>query len=239
VKTLLAETVLAWTGDHGVSLTPRSRSRARYSGLRLQFAKRRLREFRHDAPVLAFAVGVNAMACAVVSGCATGIGAATRARLEAQGNEVIGIDLAGVEVEADLSQPSSREAAAAAVLELPGGRIDRALMCAGLGGHIDDIAAVVSVNYFGAVDLLDGLLPALREGEAPAAVAICSNSAQLWESVSESDFVQSLLDHDEARARAGKREQRAFKLRFRAMSDNTRICQLAGCTPWGGVACAL
>jgi NAD(P)-dependent dehydrogenase (short-subunit alcohol dehydrogenase family) len=141
------------------------------------------------------------MACAVVSGCATGIGAATRARLEAQGDDVIGIDLAGVEVEADLSLPANREAAVAAVLELSGGRIDRAVMCAGLGGHIDDIAAVVSVNYFGAVDLLDGLLPALHKGEAPAAVAICSNSAQLWEAVSESDFVQSLLDHDEARAR--------------------------------------
>jgi NAD(P)-dependent dehydrogenase (short-subunit alcohol dehydrogenase family) len=141
------------------------------------------------------------MTCAVVSGCATGIGAATRARLEAQGCEVIGIDLAGVEVEADLSLPAGRKAAIDAVLERSGGRLDRAVMCAGLGGHIDDIAAVVSVNYFGAVELLDGLLPALREGDAPAAVAICSNSAQMMESIAEADFVQSLLDHDEERAR--------------------------------------
>jgi NAD(P)-dependent dehydrogenase (short-subunit alcohol dehydrogenase family) len=51
--------------------------------------------------------------------------------------------------------------------------------CAGLGPQHEDAAAVVSVNYFGAVAFLDGLREALAAGRAPAAVAISSNSATL------------------------------------------------------------
>jgi NAD(P)-dependent dehydrogenase (short-subunit alcohol dehydrogenase family) len=141
------------------------------------------------------------MGSAVVTGCATGIGAATRKRLEAAGFEVIGVDLKGAEVNADLSGAVGRARAVEEILGLTAGKIDRAAFCAGLGGHIDDIAAVISVNYFGAVDLMDGLLPALRAGDSPAAVAICSNSAQMSEHIAESEGVEAMLAGDEARAR--------------------------------------
>lgn len=137
------------------------------------------------------------MGTIAISGCATGIGAATRKRLEAEGHRVIGIDLRGVEVPADLSTRAGRDAAVAAVLEQSDGRLDGVVLCAGLGGHLPDGPRIAAVNYFGVVALLDGLLPALRKGQDPAAVAICSNSAQLSPVIGESALVAAMLDGDE------------------------------------------
>ena len=141
------------------------------------------------------------MGTIAISGCATGIGAATRERVEAAGHRVIGIDLRDVEVPADLSTAEGRAAAVSGVMEQCGGKLDGAVLCAGLGGHIGDGAKVASVNYFGVTDLLDGLFPALQKGEDPAVVAICSNSAQLSPDLGASSLVAAMLDGDEAEAR--------------------------------------
>ena len=140
------------------------------------------------------------MGTAVVTGSASGIGNAIRKQLEAQGDRVVGVDLHGAEVEADLSTAQGRKAAIAGVLEKTGGEIDRLVVAAGLGGHVEDLAAVASVNYFGAVELLDGLRPAMEGREGAAAVAICSNSAQLAP-LDEHPFVVAMLEHDEKKAR--------------------------------------
>jgi NAD(P)-dependent dehydrogenase (short-subunit alcohol dehydrogenase family) len=136
-----------------------------------------------------------------ISGCATGIGAATRERLEADGHRLIGIDIQNAEILADLATPDGRRQATSAVLERSGGRLDGLVLCAGLGGHIHDNAKVVSVNYFGAVELLDGLLPALGRGSEPAAVVICSNSAQLSPDFAGMPVVAAMLAGDETEAR--------------------------------------
>ncbi|MGZ4681187.1 MAG: SDR family oxidoreductase [Acidimicrobiales bacterium] len=116
---------------------------------------------------------------AVITGSASGIGAAIRSRLEADGMRVIGIDLKGQEIEADLSTAEGRAAAVAAALERSEGRIDALVPVAGLGPQIVDRALIVSVNYFGAIELLDALLPALQAGDAAAAVMMCSNSISM------------------------------------------------------------
>lgn len=141
------------------------------------------------------------MGSIAISGCATGIGAACRRQIEAEGFDVIGVDLNDAEVIADLSTPEGRKHAITAVLERCGGTLDRLLLCAGVGGHIGNNALVASVNYFGAVDLLDGLFPGLRKGSDPSAVVICSNSAQIAPDFAESPLVKAMLDHDEAEAR--------------------------------------
>ncbi|MBW2229797.1 MAG: SDR family oxidoreductase [Deltaproteobacteria bacterium] len=141
------------------------------------------------------------MGTIAISGCATGIGAATRASLEADGHEVIGIDLKDAEVIADLSTPDGRQAAALAVQGRSDGRLDRVVLCAGVGGHIGNNALVASLNYFGVVDLLDALLPALKQGADPSVVVICSNSAQLSLEFADSSLARAMLDHDEAAAR--------------------------------------
>jgi NAD(P)-dependent dehydrogenase (short-subunit alcohol dehydrogenase family) len=141
------------------------------------------------------------MGVIAISGCATGIGAATRSALEADGHSVIGIDLKSAEVIADLATAEGRRTAVAEVMDRAGGRLDRAVLCAGVGGHIGNNALVASLNYFGVVDLLDGFFPALCRGEDPSAVAICSNSAQLSPDFAASSLAEAMLAHDEVATR--------------------------------------
>jgi len=140
------------------------------------------------------------MSVGAITGSASGIGAAIRRRLEADGARVIGVDLRDAEVVADLSSAAGRATAVAGVLALCGGRLDRVVVSAGVGAHVRPPSLVTSVNYFGAIDVLDGLLPALRGGTDPAALVVCSNSAQMAP-LDEHPYVQALLAHDEAEAR--------------------------------------
>ncbi len=127
------------------------------------------------------------MPITVITGSASGIGAATRSALEAAGHVVIGVDLRDADVVGDLSSPHGRArvlAGVSAELEARGGgRLDGLVLCAGLGPQVSPASRVASVNYFGAIDLLDGLLPALRQGQDPSAVVISSvASSQLsWD----------------------------------------------------------
>ncbi len=139
------------------------------------------------------------MPVAAVTGSGSGIGAAVRARLEKEGFEVVGIDLKNAEIIADLSTSAGRADAIAAVLERCKGTLDRLVTCAGVPGTLKPSSRVASINYFGSVEILDGLLPALQRGVDPAAVAIVSNSAQMAP-LDEHPFVLALLDHDETRA---------------------------------------
>jgi NAD(P)-dependent dehydrogenase (short-subunit alcohol dehydrogenase family) len=138
-----------------------------------------------------------------VTGSASGIGAAVRRRLEAAGQRVIGVDLHGAEIEADLGTPAGRAAAVDAVLDRAVRRLDGVVACAGLGPHVADAAAIVSVNFFGAVAVLEGLRHALVPSHG-AAVAVSSNSATIPNS--ENDVVAACLagDEDEARRLAGE-----------------------------------
>jgi len=135
-----------------------------------------------------------------ISGCATGIGAATRKRIEADGHRVIGIDLRDVEVVADLSTREGRRSAVTETLAATDGQLDGAILCAGVGGHIGNNALVASVNYFGVVDLLDGFFSALQKGDQASAVVMCSNSAQLIPGSVETPLVQAMLAGDEEEA---------------------------------------
>ena len=134
----------------------------------------------------------------VVSGSASGIGAAVRRRFEHSGARVVGVDLHDAEVEADLSTADGRGSALAALAEQCDGRADGAVACAGLGPQVRPTGRIVAVNYFGAVALLDGLVPLLLHGEAPSAVAIASNSAGI--TPADAALVEALADDDEARA---------------------------------------
>ena len=140
------------------------------------------------------------MGTAAVTGSASGIGAAITRRLEADGDRVIGVDLRGADVEADLSTPEGRKSAVAGVLSACDGKLDRLVACAGLGAHLDDFALIASVNYFGAVATLDGLKDALSGREGAAAVAVCSNSARFGP-FDDHPFVLACLDGNETLAR--------------------------------------
>jgi NAD(P)-dependent dehydrogenase (short-subunit alcohol dehydrogenase family) len=113
----------------------------------------------------------------VVTGAASGMGAATKERLEADGHRVIGMDRQETDVVADLGTPEGRAAAVAAVQERVGDRLDGIVTAAGVFGFPGGVGdVVVSVNYFGTVALLDALRPLLARGTDPAAVVVSSNS---------------------------------------------------------------
>lgn len=135
----------------------------------------------------------------VVTGSASGLGAAVRRRLEADRVHVIGVDLVDAEIEADLSMPSGRSQAMNKVLERTSGSIDGLVVCAGLGPTATDCARIVAVNYFGAIHVLDGLRPALAAGNDPAAVAVSSNSLSVVP-MHDLSLVDAMLDGDEVLA---------------------------------------
>ena len=134
-----------------------------------------------------------------VTGSASGIGAAIRSRLAGDGANVIGIDVRDAEVLADLSTAAGRAAAIRAVRDATGDRLDGLVVCAGLGPHVEPWSSIVSVNYFGAEQLLAGLRDALAGAEAPAAVAVGSNSASL--PGADTPIVAACLAGDEEEAR--------------------------------------
>lgn len=111
-----------------------------------------------------------------ISGAASGIGAATRAKLENGGHTVIGIDLRDAEVIGDLSTPDGRESAIAATVERCGGTLDGLVTAAGLGPPVRG-NLIARVNYFGSHALLTGLRPALAAAGAAQVVQIGSNSS--------------------------------------------------------------
>ena len=114
--------------------------------------------------------------------------------MQADGFEVVGIDIRDADVLADLSKPEERSAAVATVLEKTGGRIDRLVLSAGLG-ELHPLPTVTSVNYFGSIRLLDAFQDALGRGEDPAAVLLCSNSARMT-TFEGHPYVEALLDED-------------------------------------------
>lgn len=109
----------------------------------------------------------------VITGSASGIGAATARRLAAAGERVIGVDLRAADVIADLATEAGRAALVAGVTRLSGGVIDGVIANAG-GGPAE---TMLQLNFFGAVATLQGLRPMLARSVAPRAVAVSSISS--------------------------------------------------------------
>ncbi len=137
------------------------------------------------------------MKIAVVTGAASGIGAAVRTQFLETGMRVIGVDLRDSDVRADLSTDTGRHQAVAAVLALAGGPIDQLVCCAGLGPQVEPVARIAAVNYFGVVALLDGLFDALKAGHQSSAIVLSSSSATL-QSWAGSPLRDAYLAGDEA-----------------------------------------
>lgn len=106
----------------------------------------------------------------VITGSASGVGLAAKQKLEGQGHTVIGIDLAGADIAADLSTADGRETAVAQVRERTGS-VDAVIASAGISAPI---AATVAINYFGVAAVLEGLQPLLASSPAPRAAVVSS-----------------------------------------------------------------
>lgn len=133
----------------------------------------------------------------VVTGARSGIGRATAELLRSRGEHVIGIDLAGTDIAADLGTRAGREHAVASVRAACPDGLDALIECAGLSTQ--DGPAVVSVNYFGAVALAEGLRELLAHGRSPRCVIVSSSASFL---PFDADIVEACLAGDEVQARA-------------------------------------
>ena len=130
----------------------------------------------------------------VITGAASGIGAATSALLQERGATVIGVDIHNTDIIADLSSSIGRKDAARSAIKLSGGSIDGVIPCAGL---VQSISKTVSVNFFGVTEFLIELLPTLKNSSAPR-VATTSSMASLFPNSAE--LVDAMLANNEAQA---------------------------------------
>ena len=112
----------------------------------------------------------------MVTGSASGMGRSTAEQLRWEGHRVIGVDLHRAEVNADLSTPEGRASAIEQVLESCGGRLDGAVLAAGLGPVPGREPLIANVNYLGVVELLEGIHPALAKAGNAKVVIFSSNS---------------------------------------------------------------
>ena len=78
-----------------------------------------------------------------LTGATGGLGAAITSVLSARGDQVIGVDLDGTDVAADLSTTEGREAALVGIAERAGDSLDGAVAGAGLGPQVSDCALII------------------------------------------------------------------------------------------------
>jgi NAD(P)-dependent dehydrogenase (short-subunit alcohol dehydrogenase family) len=174
----------------------------------------------------------------VVTGAASGIGAATARHLRERGSRVIGCDLHEADVVADLATIEGRAKLVEGVIRLSGGRIDAIVANAG-GGPAE---TMVALNFFGSVATLDGLRPTLAASPAPRAVMV-SSVASLGPL--EARVVEACLNMDEAAAIAAGRDALAAgkgPLDLYGSAKHALNCwcrRVAGTPDWAGAGIPL
>jgi NAD(P)-dependent dehydrogenase (short-subunit alcohol dehydrogenase family) len=147
----------------------------------------------------------------VVSGAASGIGAAIAEHLRGLGHHVIGVDLRDADVVADLATPEGRDAAVAGVLERTD-VVDGLVPCAGVAGLTGvDPEPLVSVNFFGSIALVRGLRDALVAANGASVVLLASNSITCQPGWPVS-VAEACLQEDEAAARKAAAEHEAVHI---------------------------
>jgi NAD(P)-dependent dehydrogenase (short-subunit alcohol dehydrogenase family) len=117
---------------------------------------------------------------AVVTGCASGMGAATASILSELGARVVGLDVKEATdvaefIPVDLRSKESIDQAVATI----GGPVDAVFSVAGLPGPPFSDLDTVLVNFVGARHLIESLVPVMPAGSAAACVA--SNAGMGWQ----------------------------------------------------------
>jgi NAD(P)-dependent dehydrogenase (short-subunit alcohol dehydrogenase family) len=169
----------------------------------------------------------------VVTGAASGIGAATARYLRERGGRVITSDLRDADVIGDLATSAGRSAMVDGATRLCGGNIDAILAVAG-GGPAE---TSLSLNFFGAVATLEDLRPLLKASAAPRALAV-SSIASL--SPGDPKLIEACLSMDESAAIAAAKDaiaagKTALDLYQNAKHALNRWCRRVASKPqWAG-----
>lgn len=138
------------------------------------------------------------MATYALTGGATGIGAAIKSTLLADGHEVITVDIKDADIIADLSTAEGRQAAVDGICARAADGLDGFIPCAGVGPQVSPPSLVVKINFFGALATVNGVLD-LLERRNGSVLFISSNSAPMG---ADEQIVELMLAEDEAGASA-------------------------------------
>lgn len=133
----------------------------------------------------------------VLTGGATGIGAATKNTLRQAGHQVVVIDVLEGDIQADLTDKKQRQSALLSIInQFPQG-IHGFIPCAGLGPHSKPLSAICQLNYFAVTEMVMALQPLLQKQQG-SIVLVSSNSAAF--PGLNTHYIQALLNNDEAAA---------------------------------------
>ena len=98
-----------------------------------------------------------------VTGGSSGIGARTVEILKEKGNQVINIDLKGGDISANLATVQGRRDAVSLLHEMCPDGLDGIICNAGVSGGCGNIPLIISLNYFGAIDIAEGVFDLLEK----------------------------------------------------------------------------
>lgn len=130
-----------------------------------------------------------------VTGAASGMGRSTAEQLRWEGHRVISVDLHNADVEADLSTTEGIRAAVDGILASCNGRLDGAVLAAGLGPIAGKEDTIARVNFLGVVEVLEGLHDVLAAAGNAKVVIFSSNSTTTTPGLPR-EIVTAFLDRD-------------------------------------------
>jgi NAD(P)-dependent dehydrogenase (short-subunit alcohol dehydrogenase family) len=177
-------------------------------------------------------VGEDCVAQKVVllTGSGSGIGKATAQRLSDKGLRVIGVDLQGADINADLGTAEGRAHMIEEASKMAPDGLDGVLAGAGISAF-DRPRQTIAINYFGAIATLEGLRPQLAKRPHSRAVAVCSTSVML--PTDDGVIAECLASREEqACAMIEERPQTAYMTSKRALGLWLRRAAVS--TEWGG-----
>lgn len=113
-----------------------------------------------------------------ITGASSGIGAKTKELLEKDGHKVINIDLKGGDICANLATKEGRHLAIDELHRLCPNGLDGMICNAGVSGACGNLSLIVSLNYFGTVEIAKGVYDLLEKKHGSCVVTVSNTISQ-------------------------------------------------------------
>ena len=114
----------------------------------------------------------------IVTGGSGGIGGKTVEILRSQGHEVLNVDLKDADICANLATKEGRDYVIDTIHEMYPDGIDGLCCNAGVSGACGNLKLIISLNYFGAVNLAHGLFDLLKKKRGSCVVTSSNTISQ-------------------------------------------------------------